>query len=144
MFVRLRWAAFALGVASFAASAMNAADEPCSGRFFGASLLGNLLDLNLTAQELKLLNGREDPKLKRHLEWRLVRAAADARRDVDSRPIWEKSSALGNLTQGVQRATEYVVEHHLDDKVWPSGDESPRKPSENLAVVSRWISKQPQ
>jgi hypothetical protein len=92
MYFRLRCAAFVLGVIGLPASVMNAADEPCSGRYFMARPLGNVLDLNLTAQELKLLNGREDPKLKRHLEWRLVSAAADARRDVDSGSIWEKSS----------------------------------------------------
>jgi hypothetical protein len=119
-----------------------AADDPCSGKYAGARLLGNILDLSLTADALKLLNGQEDPKLRRLLEWRLVSAAADAKRHIDEGAVWEKSPAVPNLIEGVKRATTYVVEHNLDERPLVSGAESAGKPSENLAAVRKWLSKQ--
>lgn len=142
---KLRWALLGLAVAGLAANTMNAASDPCWGQFVGARLLGSLLELSMTADALSLLNGREDPKLKRLLEWRLTSAAADARRDVDDGPVLEGSPALPNLAHGVQKATAYVVAHHLDrNPPVAAGEKSVHKPLENLRVVRRWLSKQRQ
>ena len=141
---RVRRIFLMLGVAGLTASLMSA-EEPCLGRFFGAHLLGSLQDLSLTVDELTLLNGREDPKLKRHLEWRLVSAAADARRYVDGEPVLEKPSQFPNLAHGVEKARDYVVSHHLDlNPPVPSADKSLLNPSANLEVVGRWLSRQQQ
>ena len=137
-----RWGILTLVVVLAANAARGA--EPCQGEFVGARLLGNLLDLSLTSDELKLLSKDENPKLRRHLEWRLVSAAADARRHVDEGPTLEKSAALPNLAHGVQQATEYVAAHHLDSTPpVPTAAESLGKPSANLDVVSKWIASQP-
>jgi hypothetical protein len=137
-----RW--FVLGACSalLAASNAQAADDSCSGKYAGARLLGNVLDLSLTADALKLLNGHENPKLKRLLEWRLVSAAADAKRQIDEGAVWENSPAVPNLAEGVNRAATYVLEHDLDEKPPVSAAENAGKPSENLDTVRKWLSKQ--
>lgn len=143
----LRRVVLVLGLAGVAASMMRASDEPCSGKYFGAHLAGNLYDLSLTTGELKLLNGREDPKLKRHLEYRLVSAAARARQDIDEGATWDeadlgKPSEAPELVIGVDRAAAYVAEHDLDRKPPVPSAKSLANPSADLAAVKIWLSNQ--
>ena len=129
-------------VAFLIATVARGADDPCARRCAGAGLLGNLLDLSLTADALKLLNGHEDPKLKRLLEWRLVAAAAEARRHIDEGATLASDSAIPNLTDGVERATAYVAAHDLDSKPPVPSVKSSVSPSANLLVVRKWLSSQ--
>ena len=117
--------------------------DPCEGPLKGVFLLGNLLDISLTSNELQLLNGREDPKLKRHLEWRLVSAAAEARRHIDEGATVERNMAIPNLASGVERATAYITEHDLDSKPPVPAAKRVANPLANLKVVEKWLSKQP-
>src|SRR5262249_39023829 len=147
MCLRLQRVVFVLGCAGLAANSMKAADEPCSGKYFGAHLAANLYDLTLTVGELNLLKGREDPKLKSHLEWRLVSAAAQARKHVDQGGIWDedaigKASSAPDLIRGVDRAIAYVAEHDLDANPPVRQDKTLAKPSADLAEVKKWLSKQ--
>jgi hypothetical protein len=147
MYSWLQRVVLALGVAGVSGSMMRAAGEPCSGKYFGAHLAGNLYDLSLTAGELKLLNGREDPKLKRHLEYRLVSAAAEARRHIEEGATWDeaaigKASEAPDLINGIDRATGYVAEHDLDVKHPAPLDKFRSKPSADLEVIKKWLSKQ--
>jgi hypothetical protein len=56
--------------------------EPCLPQIAAAALVANLQDIALTAGELRLLNGMEDPRLRRLLERRLAVAAAEARHHI--------------------------------------------------------------
>src|SRR5215472_12003161 len=131
---------FTLVCAGLTANTIGAADDPCLGKYSGAHLAANLLDLSLTVGELNLLKGGEDPKLKRHLEWRLVSAAARAKQHIDEGAIWDHD-ALGkpleapDLNRGVDRAIAYVADHDLDANPPVRQDKNIAKPSANLAEV---------
>src|SRR5438132_1595391 len=57
--------------------------EPCTAEFKGALLLSKLQQIGFSGEALRLLNGGEDPKLKRLLSWQFANAAADARRQIE-------------------------------------------------------------
>jgi hypothetical protein len=140
MRTKLLFGAVALAVALVAEIAR--ASDACQGRVTAAYLFGNLLDLSVTGNTLQLLNGREDAKLKRLLEWRLVTAAADARRHIDQGVTAEASPAIPNLRAGVERGSAYVREHDLDSRSPLIPSEDIGKASANLEVVTKWLSSQ--
>jgi hypothetical protein len=149
MRLRVQRVVFTLVCAGLSANTIGAPDDPCLGKYSGAHLAANLLDLSLTVGELNLLKGGEDPKLKRHLEWRLVTAAARARQHIDQGAIWDQEaigeasvSTAPDLVMGVDRAIAYVAEHDLDRNPPVRQDKSLSKPSADLAVVKKWLSRQ--
>ena len=127
--------------------------EPCLPQFAAAALIANLQDIALTAGELRLLNGKEDPRLRRLLERRLAVAAADARRHIGQDPAID-ARYLPSLAEGVTRALKLLGERPLDAA--PLEKENLRDgqlpglesrnialPVENLEFVRDWIAKQP-
>src|SRR5262245_42712402 len=115
--LRLRWFAGCLGLVLATAVGCTARKpEACESQIRGGLLLARLLDISLTADELQHLNGEEQPKLKRHLEWRLVSAIAAARRHVDEGATVERNVAVPNLKRGVEQAAAYITAHDLDNK----------------------------
>jgi hypothetical protein len=147
----------ALALLAFGPSAMPAetTSDTCQAVFFGAKLSGSLLDVSLTLGSLKLLNGNENPKLRHFLEWRLANALQDARRDIDHGPVIEPVAlpllAL-NFGHDVAKARAYVSSHHLerfssykedDPERFTAADTSVLKPAEDLAVVEKWLARQP-
>ena len=147
-----RWTVLVLSAAVLGAVPLRAFDsaEPCLGVFMGASLSASLLDVSQTTVSLKLLNGREDPKLKRLLEWRLITAIGATRRFVDSGPVVDavaRPNLLPNWVNIIERAKAYTAAHHLDTNppiASPplQADDAALKPSENLQVIKAWLSKQ--
>lgn len=125
--------------------------EPCSGEIKGALLLSRLEQIGFTANSLRLLNGTEDPKLKRLLTFQLAAAAAEARRHIEEGAKLERGW-LTEIAEGVRRAKSYLAEHEIDREflsllakheatvLEPSGRRLDR-PAENLAVVSEWLAK---
>ena len=89
-------------LSSVPARATNSA-EPCLPQFAAAALVANLQDIALTSGELRLLNGKEDPKLRRLLERRLAVAAAEARHHISQDPDID-ARYLPSLAEGVTRA----------------------------------------
>ena len=145
MRTRLPRYALLLALAGIATPALQGDTDPCDGTFAGAMLVGELFDIGLTTSSLKLLGDGENPKLRHLLEFRLVSAIAAARRDVGNNPQVDQA-ALPNLVPNwldmVEKATEYVSAHHLENPPFPA-DGSQRKPLENLQVVKTWLTKQP-
>lgn len=116
----------AASVTTLGASA--AADvTPCPGVQF----VTHLETIGLVSNALSLLNGTEDPKLKRLLEHRLVAAAEDAKRLLDQE-IVVQGVALRNWASPLRRARLYAADHHLPETV-----------VSNLAALEEWALKQP-
>jgi hypothetical protein len=131
------------GLAVFACSAALRAEEraePCLPQFAAASLIANLLDIGMTTGELRLLNGNEDPKLRRHLEYRLAVAARDARLHINQKPDIA-AAHLPSFVSGVDRAIRYVTEHPPDQKSLEQLHVA--MPAENLEYVRAWVARQP-
>ena len=119
-----------------------------------AALIANLYDIGMTADELRLLNGADNPKLRRILERRLAVAAVEARHHIDSGPAAIQAMNLRSLASGVDRALEFVAQHPLN--LAPLEEEHAREvklpglesrniavPTENLEYVRAWVAKQP-
>jgi hypothetical protein len=125
--------------------------EPCNAEMKGALLLARMEQIGMTAGALRLLNGSEDPKLKRLLPFQLATAAVNARRHIDEGAKLE-AGELTNIAEGVRRATAYLAEHDADREFLsvlgkhdatvfgPNGRRVDR-PEENLAAVSEWLAK---
>ena len=137
--------ALLLALAGLATPTLQGSTDPCDGTFTGAMLVGELFDIGLTTRSLKLLTDGENPKLRQLLEFRLLAAIAAARRDVGNNPLVDQA-ALPNLVPNwlnmVEKATEYVSAHHLENPP-PPADGNQRKPLENLQAVKAWLAKQP-
>jgi hypothetical protein len=127
--------------------------EPCLRQYAAAAFIANLQDIGLTSGELRLLNGQENPKLRRLLERRLAIAAAEARHNIGHNPAID-ALYLPSLAEGVSRALSLLAERPLD--LAPLEKESLRErelqgfesrniavPIENLEFVRDWVSKQP-
>lgn len=137
-------------IATFALEAREQ-KEPCSGEFKGALLLTRMEQIGMTARALRLLNGTEDPKLKRLLTLQLATAAADARRHIEEGAKLEPAH-LTSIAEGLRRASSYLAEHDVDREFLsrlakseatvfgPNGRRLDR-PAENVAVVSEWLAK---
>ena len=132
-----------------------ASSDPCDGVFAGANLSASLLDISLTLNSLKLLNGSENPKLKHMLEWRLASAIQSARRFVDNKPVIDPV-ALPMLTLNsgheVSKARAYISSHQLqkvsllregDPERFTAADTTLLTPSADLTVVEKWLARQP-
>lgn len=122
-------------------------DEPCIGTFIGATLVDSLLDISQTMTSLKLLNGRENPELKRFLEWRLASAIQHARHAVENHPVIDPVSLpniVVNFRRDIRKAKIYIVEHQLNSvSLLAKGDAKPLKPLEDLRPVEEWFSRHP-
>src|SRR5664279_312406 len=82
---------------------------------------------------LKLLNGSENPKLRRLLEWRLGAAAEDAKARLDHGVrIEDMGMALPTLSHGLRDARAYASSQNLPGAVVA-----------NLAALDAWVSQQP-
>jgi hypothetical protein len=127
--------------------------EPCLPQFAAAALVANLQDIALTTSELRLLNGTENVKLRRLLEWRLATAAVEARHHIDQGPDIT-ARGLPSLASAPDRALKYIREHPLE--MAPLADAHVREvklpgmerrniavPIENLEYVGAWVRKQP-
>jgi hypothetical protein len=115
--------------------------DPCVGVASAVSLGESFVDITQTLASLRLLNGAEDPKLKRGLELRLIGAVASARRSVDLRPEVGASlpSVAPNWLNALDEAKDYVESHQLDsDETWATVMPGPN-PSENLLVIREWL-----
>ena len=127
--------------------------KPCLPQYTAAALVANLQDIALTSGELRLLNGAEDPRLRRLLERRLAVAAAEARHHIGQDPAID-ALYLPSLAEGVNRALNLLAERPLD--LAPLEKEHEREkqlpglqsrniaaPVENLEFVRDWVAKQP-
>ena len=123
--------------------------EPCVGKFRSASLLANLEQIGYAANALRLLNGQEDPRLKRLLTWQLANNAAAARRHIEQ-GVKLEDGPLPNLAEGVKSAEGYVAAHPLDPallavfaknekQLFPPEGRHLEEPAANLAVVSAFL-----
>ena len=139
-------------LSSVPARATNSA-EPCLPQFAAAALVANLQDIALTSGELRLLNGKEDPKLRRLLERRLAVAAAEARHHISQDPDID-ARYLPSLAEGVTRALRLLAERPLDlvplererlreEKLQGLESRNIAIPVENLEFVRDWVAKQP-
>ena len=119
------------------------APEPCSAQYFSAAVLANILDVSLTTNELSLLNGSEDPRLKRALVSRLLSAASDGRLHISqgAAVFPAPSASTPNLINGIDRALTYVAEHSLDPTDTPRHDAaaSASSPSRDLRAIKAWL-----
>lgn len=129
------------------------ANEPCVREFAAAALVANLQDISLTTGALRLLNGREDPKLRRLLERRLAIAAAEARYHIGLDPVIHGAS-LPTLAGGVSRALDLLAakpfdleplrkEHEREVTMQGGATRNISVPKENLEFVRDWVAKQP-
>lgn len=101
---------------------------PCNG----AHLVEHLGTISFVRNALKLLNGSENPKLRRLLEWRLGAAAEDAKAQLDRGVIIEDvGMALPTLSHGLRDARAYASSHHLPGTVVA-----------NLTALDAWVSQQ--
>jgi hypothetical protein len=118
-----------VGLGVIAAPSAHAAEEvkPCAAAHF----VDQLETIGFLSNTLALLNGSEDPKLRRLLEWRLGAAAADARSLVGG-GLSVEAVGLPNFAKGLQSARSYASEHHL-----------PAAVIADLTAVEAWVSKQP-
>jgi hypothetical protein len=110
----------------------------------GAMLVASFLEISQTSASLRLLNGRENPKLKHLLEWRLVSAVGASRKYVESDPAVDPV-ALPNLVPNwihtVDGARALIVARDLEHHPPIAGDVASQKPLENLQVIREWIAR---
>ena len=122
-------------------------EVPCLGTYVGATLVGSLLDISQTTTSLKLLNGKEDPKLKGLLEWRLASAIQSARHAIENQPVMDPVSLPGlvvNFRHEIQEARTYIVDHQLKTvSLLAEGDTNPLRPLDDLRLIDEWFSRQP-
>ena len=130
-------------VITISASKVKAAD-PCRGAFMEAHLSASIADISETTDSLRLLNSGENPRLRQLLEFRLMSAAADARRYVEGGAVVDPA-ALANLLPNwldiVKKASDYVIEHQLERNPPPLADGTALKPLANLQLVKSWLSR---
>jgi hypothetical protein len=111
----------------------------------GAYFSSSLLDISVTTDALRLLNGQEDPKLKRLLQWHLVSTIAAARRYVENGaviPEASRRSTVPNLLNSVEKARLYVVDSQLEARPPEGARGAELKPLENLEALRIWLSSQ--
>lgn len=120
-------------------SAENA--DQCWTRITGAGFVANLVDIAMTGDSLRLLNGNEDPRLRRVLEFRLITAIEDAKRRIEDSPVVE-AIAMPSLIEGLRKAKDYLDGHPLNVEVHNSMVSS-AKALEHLERVRAWVAKQP-
>ena len=131
------------------ALAGGATTEPCAGHVKRASLLANLEQIGFAGNALRLLNGQEDPRLKRLLTWQLATNAAGARRHIEQ-GVKVELGPIPNLAEGVKRAEGYVAAHPLDPallaifaknekQLFPPDGRHLEDPAANLAVISAFL-----
>ena len=145
--------AVSVALAAPGRSMLAQATEPCVRQFAAAALVANLQDIASTTIELRLLNGKEDPKLRRVLERRLAIAAAEARYHIGLDPLIE-APYLPALAEGVTRALILLrakpldleplrKEHEREVKMQGAATRNIGVPKENLEFVRDWVAKQP-
>ena len=108
----------------------------------GARLISRLFDLDLIVGVTRLLDGSENAKLRRFLEWQLLVAAADASHYVDQRPEVDSSSmrsTVPNWLNAMNRAREYVVSHQLEQAPPPQAEGDQLTSLANLNKVKEWL-----
>jgi hypothetical protein len=120
-----------VGTSFIAAPSLFAAEDACPCG--GAQFVQHLEIIGFASNALKLLNGSENPKLRRLLEWRLGAAAEDAKAQLDrGARIEDMGFALPTLSHGLRDARAYASSHHLPGAVVA-----------NLAALDAWVSQQP-
>ena len=122
------------------------APEPCTGEFLGAGLSHSLLEISFANNALKLLNGKESPRLKRLIESQFVSSIASARRQIEGGAVADRGvlpALVPNWLGTIEKAQAYVSTHQLAvlENMSPRGNDG--KPAENLAVIREWLKKQP-
>jgi hypothetical protein len=110
-------------------------DDPCMSQWEGTSLNDNLYRLDFATKALKLLNGSENPKLRRLLEMDLVFAAATSRQATENKAVLASPYVAVNWLNSVRAAAVYATDQHLDSKPPTPRDASEANVLENLAVV---------
>ena len=136
-------------LSSFSALANDEPIEPCADELRSAMLLANLEQIGFAGNALRLLDGQEDPKLKRLLSWQLATKAAEARRRIEQ-GVKLAAGPLPNIAEGVKRAEGYVTAHPLDPALlaifaknekllFPPEGRHLEEPAANLAVISAWL-----
>jgi hypothetical protein len=132
--------------ASLLPSALKAGDEvePCTAEYLGATLSADVLDVALTVGELSLLNGQENPKLKKLMQRRLVTAASAGRRHIRLGAKFPKGIvSMPNMVDGLDRAIAYVAEQELDKADFSALTDLPGEhksvPSQDLQAIRTWI-----
>ena len=101
--------------------------NPCSSAHF----VEHLEQIGFASNALKLLDGSENPKLRRLLEWRLGAAAEDAKAQLD-RGVTVEAVGLPSFSRGLREAGAYASSHQLSGTV-----------ISNLTALDAWASKQP-
>jgi hypothetical protein len=103
--------------------------NPCGSARFSE----RLVTISFVSLALNLLNGNEDPKLRRLLEWKLGEAAEDAKVQLDRGATAEgEGLPMPNLSRDFRVARTYASSHHLSGTVIA-----------NLTALEAWVSKQP-
>lgn len=105
------------------AAPARAADDPCAG----AALLAALLDVNISAHALPLLDGRESPKLRAHVVNRVASAVSEAREQIAA-GAQLPPMGVPRLNAGFREATTFFTMHQ------PGG-----RALEDLKFVSAWV-----
>jgi hypothetical protein len=99
----------------------------------GVQFVQHLETIGFASNALKLLNGSENPKLRRLLEWRLGAAAEDAKAQLDrGAKLEDMGLALPTLSHGLRDARAYASSHQLPGAVIA-----------NLTALDAWVSQQP-
>jgi hypothetical protein len=110
----------------------------------GARASFALFDTSMTLDSLKLLDGRENPKLKRFLEWRLATEIHSASEAIGHDPVMEPVPLPGlvpNWKNTVRDARLYVADHHLDDSQFLKTGLN-LQPSKDLEGIDSWLQTQ--
>jgi hypothetical protein len=98
-----------------------------------ARFVERLVTVSFVSLALNLLNGNEDPKLRRLLEWKLGEAAKDAKVQMDRGATAQGAGLpMPNLSRDFRVARTYASSHHLSGTVIA-----------NLTALEAWASKQP-
>ena len=114
--------------------------NPCAGAVASADFTSHVALLSKAASALNLLNGREEPRLKRLLEIDLLSGIESARRDVESGATISPVSvavAMPNLLDAVAKARRYLLGHKIQRV--PGTMEGEMKPLNGLAIVEKWL-----
>jgi hypothetical protein len=109
----------------------------------GAALSADILNISLTVGELSLLNGQEAPKLKRLMQWRLVKAAAAGREHIAlGARLPTGAYAWASQIEDLDRAIAYVATQNLDEADFAPlkvADNPRSRPSQDLEAIRTWI-----